>query len=119
VRHEYWVDVLHWGGKDYRPLRAGNSESDVPLGGQIGIVTCNIEALAALQERDREVTGPLLQGNATYLPVGTKLYQVPGYRQGCRIEVVVGGTVGQYLASRPGVDKPSRCATDGGESNGP
>lgn len=116
---EYWADVLTWAPHTYRPPFDGQTaRSDVPLGDQIGIVTCNIAALADELERDREVTGPFLSGNATLLPVGAKLYAVTDYPQGCRIAAVVDGEAKEYLAVRDDRDEPLPCAVERGTESG-
>lgn len=110
---ENWADFVTWAPHTYRPPFDGQTaRSDVRLGDQIGLVTCNIAALADDLERDREVTGPFLSGNATVLPVGTKLYAVTDYPEGCRIAAVVDGEAKEYLAVRDDRDEPLPCAVE-------
>jgi hypothetical protein len=113
MKLENWADFVRWSARTYRPqFDAEQTRPDVPLGEQIGLVSCNIKSLTDELVRDREVTGPFLSGNATYLPVGTKLFQVSDYAEGCRIAVVVDGEVKEYLATREGEgeDETVPCA---------
>jgi hypothetical protein len=116
---ENWLDFVRWGGRTYHP-RLGNvaGRPDVPIGEQIGIVTCNLKALAAELERDREVTGPALTGNASFLPVGTKLFAVNDFDHDCRIAAVVDGETREYLAAQVASDDPDPCALPPVDSEG-
>lgn len=116
---EHWADFVTWAPHTYRPPFDGQTaRSDDPLGDQIGLVTCNLAALTDDLERDREVTGPFLSGNAGVLPVGTKLYAVTDYPQGCRIAAVVDGVAKEYLATRDDRDEPLPCAVERGADSG-
>lgn len=116
---ENWADFVTWAPHTYRPPSDGLApRGDVPLGDQIGLITCNIAALADDLDRDREVTGPFLSGNATVLPVGTKLYAVTDYPPGCRIVAVVDGEAKEYLAVRDDRDEPLPCAVERGTESG-
>lgn len=119
MRLENWGDFVRWSARTYRPLfDSEKTRADAPLGDQIGLVTCNIKSLADELDRDREVTGPFLSGNGTYLPVGTKLFEVSDYAEDCRIAAVVDGEVKEYLATREGEDEPVPCATDAAFGSG-
>lgn len=116
---EHWADFVTWAPHTYRPpLDGQTARSDVRLGDQIGLVTCNIAALTDDLDRDREVTGPFLSGNAGVLPVGTKLYAVTDYPEGCRIAALVDGEAKEYLAVRDDRDEPLPCAVERGAESG-
>ena len=111
MKLENWADFVRWSARTYRPqFDSERTRANVPIGEQIGLVSCNILSLTDELDRDREVTGPFLNGNATYLPVGTKLFQVSDYAEGCRIAAVINGEVKEYLAIREGEDEAVRCA---------
>jgi hypothetical protein len=113
---QQWADGVYWASFSYSSVteaaevgRLDRPESDPRLGDQIGLITCNLQALTAEGERDREVIGDMTSGSAAGLPVGTELYAIVDVPVGCTIAAVVDGEVRQYIALEPDGAVAQQC----------
>ena len=104
-----FIDFVYAHGHTY--LRDfGHARGSSAVGPRVGRVTCTISRLVA--DYRHEIHGPYRDGNAAFLPVGTLLHAVRGYPATCRLAVVQGGHVVEYVAQQRGGrhSVPRTCA---------
>lgn len=108
-----WVDVLQLNGTQY----IAGLDGDIPaipadqLGPVLGRVSCKLSALTFSTK-----PGPLVDGDAAFIDVGTAVHAVHGYSPACRVAARIAGENRVYLAHADdrGVSKALPCATAAG-----
>lgn len=106
-----YVPFLQLGGRQFVSEMWGKHTSGrADLGEQVASVTCTISKLT--EDGDKRVIGGFRDGNSAYLPVGTAIFSVTGYRSDCRVAVIEEGKVRAYLAEHEVNHKstPRPCA---------
>jgi hypothetical protein len=73
-----WIDVLKFNDIKYEGDNAGLSEGEIETGKKIGEVKFNLADNACSNHK-------LKNGDAAYLPVGTEIYELVGYRSDFRV----------------------------------
>jgi hypothetical protein len=104
-----WIDFVQLHGVQFiagmdaqlPPLPAGE------LGPVVARVRCELSVLSFHQ-----TPGPTVDGDAGYLPVGTRVYAVKGFAASCRVAAPVQGAYRVYLAHHDfgGVSEAVPCA---------
>ncbi len=104
-----WVDFVQLDGTQY----VADLDGKVPavasnqMGSVVGRVECELSVLKFHAEPD-----PAADGDAAFIPVGTKLYAVRGYGTSCRVAAQITGVNRVYLAHADlgGVSRAVPCA---------
>jgi hypothetical protein len=92
-----YVDFVQVYGRQY--LADANPHHAVTLaelGEVVGRVRCTVSDLTA--DGRHKLAGPLRDGDAAFLPVGTELHSVAGYDPQCRLGAEHDGRIATYLA---------------------
>lgn len=103
-----YIDFFQFGGRSYDavpgPVRASQ------LGPVIGHIRCSLTASEDLHRGPP----PIINGTASFLPVGAPIYDLRGYRPACRLAAYLCGRLQLYVAhadmeGQP-TAKPASCA---------
>lgn len=87
-----WVDFVKLDGRQYVAGLDGRVTAG-QLGDVVGQVRCQLSAL-----KFNKAPGANVNGDAGFLPVGTKLHAIHGFAPSCRVAARVQGRVRVYLA---------------------
>ncbi|MDQ6686307.1 MAG: hypothetical protein M3Z50_01620 [Actinomycetota bacterium] len=88
-----WVDFVELDGRQY--VGFDGRVTPGQLGAVVGQVRCRLSAL-----KFNKAPGPSVDGDAGFLPVGTRLYAIHGFGPSCRVAARFQGRVRVYLAQR-------------------
>jgi hypothetical protein len=103
-----YVDFLRFNGRSYDVAREHITAS------QLGQVVTHIRCSLTARQDQRHGPAPIINGTASFLPVGTTVYAVHGYRPACRLAAYLNGRLHVYLdqAAAPGqaTGQAARCA---------
>ncbi|GKV56502.1 hypothetical protein NCCP2222_24490 [Sporosarcina sp. NCCP-2222] len=87
-----WIEFVQWEDTEYiRNYATAELDNEWPIGKELGEVTFMLDGHAGTQYK-------IKNGDAAYLPIGTKLYEMEGYDPAFRI--VANGDL--YEVARPG-----------------
>ncbi len=104
-----WVDLLQLNAVQYISGLEGTvpAVASTQLGPVVGRVQCQLSEL-----KFRTESGPAVDGDAAFIPIGTDVHAIRGYQPSCRVAARVGGVNRVYLAHADvnGVSKPVPCA---------
>ncbi len=100
-----YVDFLRYNGRSYDAGRQRVPASQ--LGETVTHVRCSLVA----KEDQRRGPPPIINGTASFLPVGTPVYQVHGYPPACRLAAYLHGSLHLYLARAQPNAHPTGPAT--------
>jgi hypothetical protein len=108
-----YIDFFQLGGTQYEavvgPVRASQ------LGPVIGHISCSLTA----SEDPHRGPAPVIDGTASFLPVGAPIYELRGYSPACRLVAYRYGHLQLYLAEadRKGqpTATPAPCAVQPGQ----
>ncbi|MDQ6935802.1 MAG: hypothetical protein M3130_11015 [Actinomycetota bacterium] len=87
-----WVDFVKLDGRQYVAGLDGQITAG-QLGAVVGLVRCRLSAL-----KFNKAPGPSVNGDAGFLPVGTRLHAIHGFARSCRVAARFQGRVRVYLA---------------------
>jgi hypothetical protein len=103
-----YVDFVHFSGRSYD--RAAEPITTSQLGRVVTHVRCSLIA----EEDQRHGGPPIIDGTASFLPVGAPVYQILGYPASCRLGAYLKGALHVYLAQSAvhgqAAAAPKRCA---------
>lgn len=92
-----WVDMVRWNGREYDSFTdAKSAPPTAEPGPEVTRVRCSLVAAD-----DHRHTPPRtdVDGTATYLPVGTAVYQVEGVAAECEVAAWLDGRLHVYRVS--------------------
>jgi hypothetical protein len=89
-----WVDFVQLHGTQFvADDGPGPPVASAQMGAVVGRVQCQLSAL-----KFSEQPGPIVDGDAAFLPIGTQVHSVLGFEPSCRIAARFRGTNRVYLA---------------------
>jgi hypothetical protein len=110
-----YIDFFQLGGSSYQAAAGPVKASQ--LGPVIGHVRCSLTA----SDDFHRGPPPVIDGTASFLPVGAPIYDVGGYRPACRLAAYLDGRLQIYLAEagrrEQPTAKPAPCAAQRGQQS--
>jgi len=90
----HWVDFVQLNGTQFTAEAGpGHPIASAHMGAVVGRVRCQLSALKL-----SELPGPSVDGDASFLPIGTELHSILGFEPSCRVAARFEGTNRVYLA---------------------
>lgn len=106
-----WVDLVQLHGTQYISGLDGKvpAVASDQLGMVVGRVECQLSVLTFQAQ-----PGPVVDGDAAFLEIGTELHAIRGYQPSCRVAATISGVNRVYLAHADvqGVSKAVPCAKE-------
>jgi hypothetical protein len=103
-----WVDFVQLNGTQFvAEYGPGHPIASAQMGAVVGRVLCQFSALKL-----SEMPGPIVDGDAAFLPIGTEVHSILGFDPSCRVAARFEGINRGYLAYHDvdGSSLPVPCA---------